>query len=109
MQKLEIELDNVEYSQSFSGRFVSKVKEENELETSKPASRKIGFLKRAKKTSKDENVKEIVVESVIKIEVITDGFTKTLRIVEKKKDETIDKAIGKSFKIINNIKRKTMV
>ena len=71
IQKLEIDLDNLDYSQTFNGRFAN-------------IRRKLS-LKKKKETEQEE-----FLEKVIKVEIITDGFTKTLLLTERSKDEVPD-------------------
>ena len=81
MQKLEIELDNLEYRRTFIGQFVDHgVKDLSSSRVSNGISG--GLIRRPQAPDIIPSRDEDVSEKIIEIEIITDGWTKTLRLTE---------------------------
>jgi len=71
LQKLEIELDSAEFSRTFVGRFI-------EDDFSSSTRRRTTFRK-----AKGQEIENEALTKLVKIEVVTQGFTKILRLTEK--------------------------
>lgn len=89
MQKLEIELDNAEYSQTFIGRFVDDDLRHFTAGLSKGRRQTQPSFRRALQgPGAPPEVEEGVCERIVKIEVLAEGYTKTLRLTERQSDST---------------------
>jgi hypothetical protein len=93
MQKVEIELDNLEYQQTFRGKFIDDDFRDLSASDGKGKRQAHQLIKKALQApgvSNSEGDAEIAYknnERIIKIETITDGCTKTLRLTERSTDE----------------------